>query len=62
MYKSRTKIVSKFVEKLLTLYFVIPGINIGTKYQINRMIRSHENLLLKSKKIDMFKMDVRTFL
>ena len=76
MYNSRNKIVSKFVAKLLkyrimfkdiltcllldyrdalliTMYFVDLGIS-------NPKIR-YKNLLLKKLKINMFKMDERTF-
>ena len=36
---------------LIALYFIILGISVPN--QINRMILSHKNLLLKSKKIKM---------
>ena len=78
MYEIRNKIVSKFVEKLITcmimfkdiltfLDLIIEVIRIFffyesvSKNQINRIIIMHKNLLLKKVKINMFKMDVRTF-
>ena len=42
------------VATLIKLYFVVPGINIP-KNKTNRIIRSHKNSLLKSKKIIMLK-------
>ena len=45
---------------LITLFFVVLVINIP-KNQINRIILSDKNLFLKKLKINMFKMNVRTF-
>ena len=48
------------VALLITLYIVLPGINIP-KIRSYQIIGSHKNALLKSKKINMFKMAVRIF-
>ena len=46
---------------LITLGILFCPSNQYIKNQINPMIRSHKTLLLKSKNINMFKMDLRTF-
>ena len=48
------------VALLIILYFVVPGISIP-KNQTNRIIRSHIKNVVKNVKINMFKMNVRTF-
>jgi hypothetical protein len=45
---------------LITLYLVVIGISLQ-KNQKKRIISTYKNLLSKKLKIDMFKMDVRTF-
>jgi len=48
------------VALLITLYFVVPEINIP-KFRSIRLLDHIKICCKKSKKINMFKMDVRTF-
>ena len=67
MYKSRNKIVSKFFEKTAEIQDNKDILTfLGLKYrdsqnEINRFITLHKNSLLKKFKINMYKIDVRTF-